>query len=79
MILSDFFFSKEKLAKIFPDINITVSKKADSLFPIVSAASICAKVVRDLALKSWDFTEDIIIKSEEGWGSGYPNGTFSVV
>lgn len=64
---------QEKLAKIFPDINITVSKKADSLFPIVSAASICAKVVRDLALKSWDFTEDIIIKSEEGWGSGYPN------
>lgn len=60
-----------KLSAIFPDFKITVAKKADSTYPIVSAASICAKVSRDHALKVWTFPEGIDI-SHTHFGSGYP-------
>ncbi len=36
---------EEKLSRLFPSIQFCVRKKADSLYPIVSAASICAKVM----------------------------------
>lgn len=61
-----------KLSALFPDFQITVAKKADSTYPIVSAASICAKVTRDHALKVWKFPEGLE-KSHEIFGSGYPN------
>lgn len=62
---------QEKLLKRFPNFKITVAKKADSTYPIVSAASICAKVTRDHALKVWQFPEGLIIK-DNAFGSGYP-------
>ncbi|KAL9926422.1 ribonuclease H2 subunit A [Glossina fuscipes fuscipes] len=62
---------QEKLQKIFPQFQITVAKKADSTFPIVSAASICAKVTRDHSLKVWQFPEGLNLTSKD-FGSGYP-------
>ncbi|XP_059057286.1 ribonuclease H2 subunit A [Achroia grisella] len=60
-----------KLSQIFPDFKITVAKKADSIYPIVSAASIVAKVTRDHALKVWKFHEGLEMNHTE-FGSGYP-------
>jgi ribonuclease H2 subunit A len=62
---------QNKLKTVFPNLEIVVSKKADSLFPIVSAASICAKVARDKAVKEWKFIEGLEL-SEMEYGSGYP-------
>jgi len=39
------------------DLRFTVAKKADALYPVVSAASICAKVTRDDILEQWQFVE----------------------
>jgi len=64
---------QEKLKQIFPELNITVSKKADSLFPIVSAASICAKVTRDYRLRNWKLKEHLDGLSIMKFGSGYPS------
>ncbi|KAK9464337.1 ribonuclease HII-domain-containing protein [Lipomyces arxii] len=55
-----------KLQRQFPTTKVTVTKKADSLFPIVSVASICAKVTRDFSLMRLD-------ESGGTWGSGYPS------
>ncbi|CAB3226850.1 unnamed protein product [Arctia plantaginis] len=60
-----------KLSEIFPNYKITVAKKADSIYPIVSAASIVAKVTRDHALKLWKFKEGLEMTHTE-FGSGYP-------
>lgn len=60
-----------KLEKLFPGIKIVVEKKADSSYPVVSAASICAKVSRDHALRAWRFRENSVKYNE--LGSGYPN------
>ncbi|RKP22464.1 Rnaseh2a protein, partial [Syncephalis pseudoplumigaleata] len=61
-----------KLSQLFPYIKITVAKKADSLYPIVSAASICAKVTRDTIIQQWSFAEpgaDAVLS--RAFGSGY--------
>ena len=69
---------QKRLERIFPTTMITVAKKADSLYPCVSAASVCAKVTRDAALKvcyqSYILsTEGGLEAKGDGWGSGYPS------
>ncbi len=61
-----------KLAALFPSLHVVVEKKADSTFPIVSAASICAKVPRDTLLGDWTF-EDPRVCTDRQWGCGYPS------
>ncbi|KAF2878442.1 ribonuclease HI large subunit [Massariosphaeria phaeospora] len=69
-----------KLERIWPTVRITVAKKADSLYPVVSAASICAKVTRDAALEAcWESYQSAAADGggdadkQIGWGSGYPS------
>lgn len=64
---------REKLLKFFPKYSFTVCEKADSKYPIVSAASVCAKVVRDRIVQNWKFAEDesLHLNAFE-LGSGYP-------
>ena len=42
---------QRRLSARFPSIKITVSKKADAIYPVVGAASVVAKVTRDAALE----------------------------
>jgi ribonuclease H2 subunit A len=61
------------LERQFPGIKITVESKADAKYPVVSAASICAKVVRDQYLSRWRFTEPgLEQRVSKQFGSGYP-------
>ncbi|XP_047144183.1 ribonuclease H2 subunit A [Hydra vulgaris] len=60
---------QNKLSEVFDGVSVKVTPKADALFPIVSAASICAKVARDRCIQGWQFPEGDI---KEDYGSGYP-------
>ena len=46
------------------DTKIICESKADATYPIVSAASICAKVSRDQLLRDWKFSEEIAAKGQ---------------
>ncbi|EEF46595.1 ribonuclease H2 subunit A isoform X1 [Ricinus communis] len=60
-----------KLSERFPSIKFVVAKKADSLYPVVSGASIVAKVTRDRALRNW-VLEETAEGISRNFGSGYP-------
>lgn len=68
---------QEKLSKIFPSLKVTVAKKADSLYPIVSAASVVAKVTRDIILRQYNLLENQLAATQglsaTQYGSGYPS------
>ncbi|TYZ58378.1 hypothetical protein PybrP1_006186 [[Pythium] brassicae (nom. inval.)] len=53
-------------------IEFRVEKKADSLFKVVSAASIAAKVTRDRAISEWKW-EAPALDLPKDFGSGYPS------
>lgn len=75
------------LSSQFPDINFTVTAKADSKYKIVGAASVAAKVTRDACVEGWVFEEhhhnsgversksQMQAAWSEELGSGYPSGT----
>ncbi|XP_058513565.1 ribonuclease H2 subunit A-like [Ochotona princeps] len=63
---------QKRLQQSFPGIEVTVKAKADALYPVVSAASICAKVARDQAVRDWQFLETLE-DLDTDYGSGYPN------
>lgn len=63
---------QKRLQQSFPGIEVTVKAKADALYPVVSAASICAKVARDQAVRDWRFLETLE-DLDTDYGSGYPN------
>lgn len=51
--------------------------KADAIYPVVGAASIVAKVARDVAIRGWIMSkrqsaEGADETAAEAWGSGYP-------
>lgn len=70
---------QQKLEKVFPTIKIRVEKKADSLFPCVSAASVVAKVTRDVSCELLYKEYASLAQGKEDalkgpvWGSGYPS------
>jgi ribonuclease H2 subunit A len=62
---------EKKLQQLFPSINCTVRKKADFIYPIVSAGSIGAKVTRDRRMEHWEHPPGELMWEGET-GSGYP-------
>ncbi|KAF7132828.1 hypothetical protein RHSIM_Rhsim09G0141700 [Rhododendron simsii] len=60
-----------KLSERFPHIKFVVAKKADSLYPVVSGASIVAKVTRDRAVRDW-VLDETAENMHRNFGSGYP-------
>ncbi|KAF8575972.1 ribonuclease HII [Ramaria rubella] len=76
------------LSSLFPTLSITVKPKADSIYTIVGAASVAAKVTRDAWIEGWVYEEEqpqtnsestdgiqrVSVKgSGEPLGSGYPS------
>lgn len=63
-----------KLEDRYSGIKFTVCSKADSIYPVVGAASIVAKTTRDSSLKNFPLPSNI---SRE-YGSGYPGDPLTI-
>lgn len=64
-------YLQDRLSALFPAIQFTVCPKADALYPIVSAASIVAKVSRDRQLRDHVCPEPHLADARQ-FGCGYP-------
>ena len=62
----------KRLNERFPGIKAVVKAKADRDFPVVSAASICAKVTRDRELRDFQFEPGLREATGRAFGCGYP-------
>lgn len=66
---------QDRLSSMFPTIQFTVCPKADSIYKIVGAASIIAKVTRDRYIEQWTDPEGPMPGDDHvPRGSGYPSG-----
>lgn len=63
---------KKQLSDRFPGYSFTVCSKADSIYPVVGAASIFAKVTRDFDLEHWT-PKGTSLAFDRDFGSGYPS------
>lgn len=68
---------KKQLSDRYPAYSFTVCSKADSLFPVVGAASIFAKVTRDFNLENWT-PSGSSLSFDRNFGSGYPSGNHQI-
>lgn len=61
------------------ETEVVSESKADDKYPVVSAASIIAKVTRDRLLENWEFVENKSGLKQIGhnFGCGYPGDTLS--
>ena len=64
---------KKQLSDRYPAYSFTVCSKADSIYPVVGAASIFAKVTRDFNLENWT-PSGSSLSFDRNFGSGYPSG-----
>ena len=57
-------------------VEIVIESKPDDTYPIVGAASICAKVSRDHSIIEWEYVEKNMTFSR-AHGCGYPGNTIT--
>ncbi|DBB15046.1 TPA: hypothetical protein ACH3X3_004629 [Trebouxia sp. C0006] len=66
-----------RLESKYPGVRFLVCPKADAIYPIVSAASIVAKVTRDRGLRDFVIQEEAIAGGQD-YGSGYPGDPVTI-
>ncbi|KAL0019377.1 hypothetical protein WJX77_001826 [Trebouxia sp. C0004] len=66
-----------RLESKYPGVRFVVCPKADAIYPIVSAASIVAKVTRDRGLRDFVIREEAIAGGQD-YGSGYPGDPVTI-